>query len=174
MHIAFLEMVIDPVCSLVFEAETEERDIMRRRPRDRNAPLFSGRLIGWGILQGSVAFALVGAIFVVALRRGMPDDEVRALTFFSLVLTIVALIFVNRSFGASPLQALRRPNPALAFVLLGVAGMLGVTLLWPFARDLFRFGPLHGDDLALTFGAGVLVLAVLEGAKAWWFGRSQA
>jgi Ca2+-transporting ATPase len=171
MHIAFLEMVIDPVCSLVFEAETEEADIMRRKPRNQNDPLFSGRLIGWGILQGSVAFALVGTIFVVALRRGMPEDEVRALTFFSLVLAIVALIFVNRSFGASPLQALRRPNVALALVLPGVAGMLGVTLLWPFARDLFRFGPLHADDLALAFGAGVLVLVVLEGAKALWHGR---
>ena len=171
MHIAFLEMVIDPVCSLVFEAETEEKDVMRRKPRNQNDPLFSPQLIVWGVLQGAVAFALVGAIFVVALRRGMPEDEVRALTFFSLVLAIVALIFVNRSFSASPLVALRRPNAALAFVLLGVAAMLGVTLLWPFARDLFRFGPLHADDLTLTFGAGVLVLVVLEGAKALWHGR---
>ncbi len=174
MHIAFLEMVIDPVCSLVFEAETEEADVMRRQPRNQNVPLISGRLIAWGVLQGAVACALVGAIFVEALRRGMPEDEVRALTFFSLVLTIVALIFVNRSFGASPLVALRRPNPALILVLLAVTAMLGMTLLWPFARDLFRFGPLHADDLALTFGAGVLVLALLEGAKAWWFGSSQA
>ena len=172
IHIAFLEMVIDPVCSLVFEAETEEQDVMRRKPRNQNDPLFSGHLIGWGILQGSLAFALVGTIFVVALRRGMPEDEVRALTFFALVLAIVALIFVNRSFSASPLHALRRPNAALGFVLVGVAATLATTLLWPFARDLFRFGPLHADDLALTFGAGVLVLGLLEGAKAWWFARS--
>ena len=171
MHIAFLEMVIDPVCSLVFEAETEEADVMRRKPRNQNDPLFSGSLIVWGVLQGAMAFALVGTIFVLGLRRGMPEDEVRALTFFSLVLVIVALIFVNRSFSASPLVALRRPNAALAFVLLAVTAMLGLTLLWPFARDLFRFGPLHADDLALTFGAGVLVLALLESAKALWHGR---
>ena len=66
---------------------------------------------------------------------------------------------------------MRRPNAALAFVLLAVTAMLGLTLLWPFARDLFRFGPLHADDLALTFGAGVLVLALLESAKALWHGR---
>ena len=47
MHIAFLEMVIDPVCSLVFEAETEEDDVMRRRPRSPDEPLFSRHLIGW-------------------------------------------------------------------------------------------------------------------------------
>ena len=141
MHIAFLEMVIDPVCSLVFEAETEEDDVMRRPPRAPDEPLFSGPLIGWSLLQGAFAFALVAVIFIVAFRRGMPEEEVRALAFFSLVLTIVSLIFVNRSFSASLVTALRRPNPALALVLLAVTTMLGLTLLWPFASGLFRFGP---------------------------------
>ncbi len=168
MHIAFLEMVIDPVCSLVFEAETEEDDVMRRPPRAPDEPLFSASLIGWSLLQGAFAFVLVAVIFIVALRRGMPEAEVRALAFFSLVLTIVSLIFVNRSFSASLVTALRRPNPALALVLLAVATMLCLTLLWPFASDLFRFGPLHWDDLALTLGAGVLVLVFLEFLKPLW------
>ncbi|MEI7608117.1 MAG: cation-translocating P-type ATPase [Rhodospirillaceae bacterium] len=165
MHIAFLEMVIDPVCSLVFEAERGEGNVMSRPPRAPDEPLFSGRLIGWSLLQGAVAFALVAAIFVVALERGMPTAEVRALTFFSLVLSIVSLIFVNRSFSASLITALRRPNPALAWVLAGVAAMLSLTLLWPFARGLFRFGPLHLGDLALTLGAGAAVFILLEGVK---------
>ena len=174
MHIAFLEMVIDPVCSLVFEAETEEDDVMRRPPRAPDEPLFSGPLIGWGLLQGAFAFALVAVIFVVAFRRGMPEDEVRALAFFSLVLTIVSLIFVNRSFSASLVTAFRRPNPALALVLLAVTTMLGLTLLWPFASGLFRFGPLHVDDLALTLGAGGLVLVVLEVLKLLYAGWRQS
>ena len=174
MHIAFLEMVIDPVCSLVFEAETEEDDVMRRPPRSPDEPLFSGALIGWSLLQGAFAFVLVAAIFIVASRRGMPEAEVRALTFFSLVLTIVGLIFVNRSFSASLVTALRRPNPALAWVLIAVTTMLSLTLLWPFASGLFRFGPLHADDLSLTFGAGVLVLAALELLKPRWRAQLQS
>ena len=165
VHIAFLQMVIDPVCSLVFEAETEEDDVMRRPPRAPDAPLFSGPLIGWSLLQGAFAFVLVACIFVVAFRRGMPEEEVRALAFFSLILTIVSLIFVNRSFSASLVTAFHRPNPVLALVLLAVTTMLGLTLLWPVARDLFRFGPLHVNDLALTLGAGVFVLVVLEVLK---------
>ncbi|HYM71832.1 MAG TPA: cation-translocating P-type ATPase [Stellaceae bacterium] len=168
MHIAFLEMVIDPVCSLVFEAETEEEDVMRRRPRDPNEPLFSRGLIVWSLVQGALGFALVAAIFVVASVRGMPEAEVRALAFFSLVLTIVSLIFVNRSFGTSLIAALRRPNPALALVLVVVVAMLGLTLLWPFARDLFHFGPLHLDDLALTLCAPALALVSLEALKPLW------
>jgi Ca2+-transporting ATPase len=174
VHIAFLEMVIDPVCSLVFEAETEEDDVMRRPPRNPETPLFSASLIGWSLIQGVLAFALVAIIFVVALNRGMPEAEVRALTFFSLVLTIVGLIFVNRSFSASLLTALRRPNPALAGVLAIVTVMLGLTLLWPFARSLFRFGPLHLDDLTLTLAAGVFVLVVLELLKPLWRERLRA
>ncbi len=168
MHIAFLEMVIDPVCSLVFEAETEEDDVMRRPPRAPDQPLFSGPLIIWSLLQGAFAFALVAAIFIVAFRRGLPEDEVRALAFFSLVVTIVSLIFVNRSFNASLITALRRPNSALALVVLAVTTMLSLTLLWPFATGLFRFGPLHLDDLVLTLGAGVLVLVFLELMKPLW------
>jgi len=90
------------------------------------------------------------------------------LAFFSLVLTIVGLIFVNRAFSASLITAFRRPNQALAWVLLAVAGVLALTLLWPFASDLFRFGPLHLDDLALTLGAGIVVLVGLEILKPFW------
>ena len=134
------------MCSLVFEAETAEDDVMSRPPRAPDQPLFSKPLVIWSILQGVLAFAVVAAIFIVAFRRGMPEDEVRALAFFSLVLAIVGLIFVNRSFSASTIVALRRSNRTLALVLAIVAGMLGLTLLWPLASSLFQFGPLHIND----------------------------
>ena len=165
MHIAFLEMIMDPVCSLVFEAETEEDDVMERPPRAAQAPLFSRHMVMWSLVQGLLAFGLVAAIFILSLGQGMPVDEVRALTFFSLVMTIVALIFVNRSFSASIIAAITRPNRALAWVLLFVAVTLSLTLLWPFASGLFRFGPLHVNDLALTLAAGAVLLVVLELVK---------
>lgn len=168
IHIAFLEMVIDPVCSLVFEAETEEDDTMKRPPRDPEAALFSRSLIAWSVVQGLLAFALVAGIFLFALHWGMPEDEIRALTFFSLVLTIVGLIFVNRTFSELLLTALFRPNPSLALVVVMVALALGGTLLWPLASGLFQFGPLHLDDLAVTFAAGLAVLVCLEFLKHFW------
>ena len=144
---------------------------MRRPPRAPDAPLFSWAMIAWSLLQGTLAFALVAAIFVIGYRHGMPETEVRALAFFSLIMTIVGLIFVNRSFSASLITALRRPNPALVWVLVSVTAMLGLTLLWPFASALFRFGPLHWDDLALTLAAGAVVLIVLEVLKPIWRAR---
>lgn len=168
VHIAFLEMVIDPVCALVFEAETEERDVMQRPPRAPETPLFSWPLIAWSLLQGALALFFVATVFLTALYGGMPHDEARAITFFSLVMSIISLILINRSFSTSLVSAFRRPNPALAWILLAVAVMLALTLLWPVARALFGFGPLHGDDLLVTFAAGATVLLILEALKPIW------
>jgi Ca2+-transporting ATPase len=168
IHIAFLEMIIDPVCSLVFEAEGEEKDVMRRPPRDPEQPLFSGALIGWGLLQGLLAFVLVGGVYAIGKVEGMPEDELRALAFFALVMSIVGLILVNRSFSASLWAALRRPSPVLLIVLAVVAISLSLSLLWPAARELFKFGPLHPDDLALTLGAAAALLLTLEAIKPLW------
>jgi len=165
VHIAFLEMVVDPVCSLVFEAETEEEGVMRRPPRAPEAPLFSRPLVAWGLVQGLVAFALVAAVYLAAIARGLPDDVVRSLAFFALVSAIASLILVNRSFSASLAEALRRPNRALAGVLLAVAAMLAATLLLPLARDLFRFGVPASLDLAIACASGIAALLALERLK---------
>ncbi len=171
IHIAFLELVIDPVCSLVFEAEKEEDDVMRRPPRSPTEPLLSLRLVAWGAFQGALAFAMAGAMFVFALRDGMSDDEVRALTFVALVLGIFSLILVNRSFSPSLRLALVRPNVALVSILLGVCAVLGLCLTVPPLRELFRFGRLHYDDLALTIASALLVLVTLELFKPLWRAR---
>jgi Ca2+-transporting ATPase len=138
---------------------------MRRPPRSPDEPLFSRALVAWSLLQGLLAFAVVATVYVAALRWGMPVPEVRALTFFSLIVVIVSLILVNRSFSASLLTALRRPNLTLVAVLAAVAIILALTMLWPFANQLFAFGPLHADDIALTLGAGVIALLLLEMLK---------
>ncbi|WP_298871638.1 cation-translocating P-type ATPase [uncultured Bradyrhizobium sp.] len=165
VHIAFLEMIIDPVCSLVFEAETEESDVMQRPPRSPNEPLLPRSLLVWSALQGGLALALTGGVMVTANRYGMPATEVRALTFFSLVLVIMSLIFVNRSFSTSLVEAFTRPNRTLVIIVMFVTAMLALSLMWPAAADLFRFGPLHADDLAVTAVVALVSLVVLELSK---------
>jgi Ca2+-transporting ATPase len=146
----------------------EERNIMRRPPRPPSQPLFTRTLAAWSLLQGFLAFLAVAAIYLLALERHMAEAEVRALTFFSLVLVIVSLILVNRSFSAAPWAALRRPNPAFGIVLLIVTAVLGLSLGWQALRDLFHFGPLHPDDLGVTLAAGIATFAVLEALKRLW------
>jgi P-type Ca2+ transporter type 2C len=168
IHIAFLEMVIDPACSIVFEAEPDESDLMRRPPRSPESRILSARLAGWSVIQGVLAFAVVAAVFAGGLARQMPETELRALVFVSLVWVNASLILVNRSFSASLLMALIRPNASLWILLSGVAVLLAVALTWPPAMNLFRFGPLHLDDLGLSLLAGAAILVVLELIKPHW------
>jgi P-type Ca2+ transporter type 2C len=165
IHIALLEMVIDPVCALVFEAERDEADIMARQPRDPNEPLFSFGMVAWSVFQGAVAFAMLAMVFFVETRSGMPEAELRALMFFALVAKILALILVNRSFSASLVDAIVRHNAALRYVVVAIFAITGVILFWPSAQELLKFGSVTWADMALAAGLGVTLLVVLEGCK---------
>ena len=74
VHIVFLELIIDPACSIVFEAEPEEADVMRRPPRRRGQPLFSRSVLTISLLQGASVLLVVLAVFGIALyrRQGEP------------------------------------------------------------------------------------------------------
>lgn len=165
IHIALLEMVIDPVCALVFEAECDEADIMKRAPRDPGEPLFSFAMVAWSLFQGAVAFALLATAFFIQTQRGMPDAELRALIFFALIAEIVALILVNRSFGASLGKTLARHNTALRYVIVAIIVITGVIMLWPSAQVLLKFGLITWADMGAAAGLGVILLVVLEGCK---------
>jgi len=168
VHIAFLEMVIDPVCSLVFEAETEEDGIMSRPPRPPEEPLFSGPTVLWSLLQGVLVLGVTATIFALAPAYGLSSDQVRGMTFASLVFGIVALILVDRSMSSSILMAISRPNRALAVVLPLVGSLLAVTLFWQPARELFGFAALDPIFLAVPPLAGLAVLLMLESLKPLW------
>jgi Ca2+-transporting ATPase len=165
IHIALLELVIDPVCALVFEAERDETNIMKRPPRNPAEPLFSLSMVTWSLFQGLFAFAMLATVFLVATAHGMPEAELRALIFFALVAELLALILVNRSFSASLGDALVRNNTALRYVVVAVLAITGVILFWPHAQALLKFGSIAWSDMALAFGLGVVLLIVLEGCK---------
>ncbi|HEV2334943.1 MAG TPA: cation-translocating P-type ATPase [Stellaceae bacterium] len=162
LHIAFIEMVIDPVCSIVFEAESAEPDAMRRRPRDPAAPLLTPGFVIWSLLQGALLLVLVAGLFMIALRQGLPDSDARALAFASLVATNIGLVLVDRAGTASLFGAFRQSNRALWSVLGVTSAILTAILSIGPARELFGFGPLHGDDLALAFSAGIAALVLLD------------
>src|ERR1039457_3786950 len=131
IHIAFLEMIIDPACSMVFEAEGEEADVMRRPPRDPQRPLLLPQRIWWAVLQGVVALSILTGLLITAKRLGMSEPDLRALMFTSLVLINMGLILVNRSFESSLARAILKPNRALWVLLGGVFVLLAIAVFWP-------------------------------------------
>ena len=165
VHIALLEMIIDPVCALVFEAEREEDDIMRRSPRDPTEALLSMPMIVWSVFQGGLAFAMLATVFLVETWSGMPEVELRALIFFALIAEIVALILVNRSFSAGLGEAFVRQNAALRYVAAAITGVTSLILFLPSLQTLLKFGEIAPSDMFLAIGLGIVLLVVLEACK---------
>jgi P-type Ca2+ transporter type 2C len=120
------------------------------------------------LLQGGMVLAVATAILFLAPRYGFDPDQVRALTFHTLVLSIVTLIFVDRSVSSSIFTAFTRPNRALAFVLPVVGVLLAITVFWAPARALFRFGTLDAIWLIVPLTASVVILLSLEAIKPIW------
>jgi Ca2+-transporting ATPase len=158
-------MVIDPACSVVFESEKEEDDVMRRPPRDPNSPVLSRVTALWAAAQGVAALVIVALALVLGARAGMPETDLRAFVFITLVLMNVGLIVVNRSFRSSLYEALFRPNRALWGLIAGVLAVMALAIYWDKARSLFHFGPLHLDDLSVCLAAGALLIGLLEIGK---------
>jgi len=162
VHIVFLELIIDPACSVVFEAEPEEADTMRKPPRDPREPLFGRRTVLLSLLQGAIVLASVLAVYGLSLMRGQGADEARALTFTTLIVANLALILTNRSWSQTILGTLRTTNKALWVVLGGAAAMLVLVLSVPVLRGLFSFGVLHTPDILLCVGVGILSIIWFE------------
>ena len=155
VQIAFLELIIDPACSIVFEAEPIDPEIMNRPPLEAGEPMFSFYVLKIAALQGVSVLAAVFGVYWWCLMSGRSDDVVRALTFATLVVSNLALILVNRSWRLSALRALiERKNRTVVWIL-GVASLSLVLLLTvPSLRKLFRFGPILINDALVVFVAG--------------------
>lgn len=165
VHILFLELIIDPACSVVFEAEPEEENAMRRPPRNSTAPLFGSRILGVGLLQGASALLVVLTIYLSAMWGWLNASDAIALSFTTLVFANLGLIFANRSWTRTVWSTLRTPNPALWWVIGGTTFFLSLALLVPFLRDIFHFSALHPNDLALCLAGGLLSILWFESLK---------
>jgi Ca2+-transporting ATPase len=171
LHIAFLELVIDPACSLVFENEPSERDVMQRAPRDPKAPLFAGRTLGLALLQGLGGLLVVLAAYAWA-ATWLAEPAARAFTFTTLVMGNLALIFSNRCGSASLWASLHVPNRALWMVSGLTTLLLGLALYQPWVGGLFQFAPLQPADALLAAALGLCSVLWFEALKLWPHGAS--
>jgi Ca2+-transporting ATPase len=167
IHIAFLHLIIDPACTVVFEAEPEESNIMNRPPRNPRESLFSRRTLRLALLQGISVLVVLLLVFAVAFYSGHGEFDARALAFTTLIVSNLSMILSNRSWSRTIPEMLRTPNAALWWVLAGAVVFMGLVLYVPVLRHLFRFSVLHFDDLLVSLTSGVLSILWFEGLKVW-------
>jgi Ca2+-transporting ATPase len=165
VHVVFLEFVIDPACSVAFEAEHSDEEAMQRPPRDPQAQLFDRAtlLVALGVGASMLATLLLACAWAIA--GGRAEVEVRALGFATIVFGNLALILATRSRERTIVATLARPNPALWWVVGAALAALAAALYVPPLAAIFRFAPLGVFDMCVALGAGLFGVFWLEAAK---------
>ena len=165
-HIAFLELIIDPACSTVFESDPEEKNIMKRPPRNLGEPLFNKKAFILSLMQGMSILMAVFLVLIIALYLKKGELESRTLAFATLVFANIMLIVTNLSWSQGIFKIIRNANKPLWTVVAATLTALMLVLYVPFLRNLFHFSFLSAEDLAITLFGGIISLLWFEGLKA--------
>jgi Ca2+-transporting ATPase len=139
VHIVFLELIIDPACTMIFEAEKEEKNVMSRPPKDINEPFFGAKKILLSCSQGIAILIITLLVYFIGLKMGYSEKAVRTLTFVTLIVSNIAVILSNRSWTSGIFTILTTRNKAVTWIVGGASVFLILILNVPFLRDLFQF-----------------------------------
>jgi Ca2+-transporting ATPase len=154
VHIVFLELIIDPACSIVFEAEKGETNVMNRPPRAYDEPFFGINKILLSCTQGLGILIIVFIVYLFCLKNGYSEREVRALSFTTLIAANIAVILSNRSWTRNIFQILSTSNKSVKWVVGGAVFFLALVLKIPFLLNLFLFDPISMTEALICIGAG--------------------
>jgi P-type Ca2+ transporter type 2C len=154
-HIAFLELIIDPACSTVFEAEPEEKNVMERPPRNVKERLFGRKNFLYSFAQGLSVLVAVILVFVWFYMR-IDEDHGRTLSFCTLVIANIMLIIINLSSNHSILHTFSSKNKTLWFVIIGAMSSLIIIICIPLLRGLFHFSTISPLEFALAAVVGIV------------------
>lgn len=162
VHIVFLELIIDPACSIIFEAEQAEKNVMSRPPVDINERFFGPKKIILGCMQGVGILVITLAIYFLGLYTHHDPDEVRTMTFVSLIASNIAVILSNRSWTSNIFSILRTPNKTVRWIVGGAIVFLILILNVPFLLNLFQFKSIGFIELLMCGIAGLLSIVWFE------------
>ncbi|MBS9524157.1 cation-translocating P-type ATPase [Litoribacter ruber] len=167
IHVIFLELVMGPTCSIVFENEPIEPGSMNRPPRKMTSTFFSLRELAISIVQGLVITAGCLGIGYYYIEAGASEHLVRTVIFSTLIFSNVFLTLVNRSFYYSIVKTLSYSNRLMPLILLASLGVLGLALYFEPLRNVFDFAPLNAAILLQTLAVGFASVIWVEGFKLW-------
>jgi Ca2+-transporting ATPase len=162
VHIVFLELIIDPACTMIFEAEKEEKNVMSRPPKDINEPFFGARKIFFSCMQGIGIIVICLLVYFIGLKMGYHEKGVRTLTFVTLIVSNIAVILSNRSWTYGIFKILATPNKAVNWIVGGAIIFLILILNVPFLLDLFQFEKIGYLEFLVCAVAGLFSITWFE------------
>jgi len=155
IHIVFLEFIIDPSCTIIFENEKESKDIMSRAPRKLNSSIFNKRMVIGNIAQGLLIAVSVVVSFKVMLMLGWSENEARGITFLILVVANILLVLVISGKQAIA-NIFHRENIAMLVILLITSVSLLLIYNVPYLIDMFKFAPISPAEACIGIFIGML------------------
>ncbi len=171
LHIVFMELIVDPVCSIAFESEREEKGIMNRPPRNPDELFFGRRKILIGAAKGFLLLVMVLAVYFLSIHEGHTEGEIRAIAFTSLIIGNIFLILTNLSTTRSFMSIIKERNIALVVILLVAVVMLVLIISVPSLQQLFSFQfPGYKHFISSLVGAGAMLI-ILETVKYFYIRR---
>jgi Ca2+-transporting ATPase len=170
VHIVFFQFVIDPACSIAFEAEPADDEIMRQPPRPPAGRLFSLPTVMLSVFQGAGVLLAVAAVYGYALLRGS-EAEARAMAFTTIIFGNLALILAGRSRTRLIAATLTRVNAALWAIVGGTLAALVLVLYLPYFGRLFQLTALSPAALLTCLAAAFAGTLCFELCKYFWRGK---
>ncbi|MES2389604.1 MAG: cation-translocating P-type ATPase [Bacteroidota bacterium] len=165
VHIIFLELVMGPTCSIVFENEPMEKDVMLQKPRPVNTALFGRSEMLICVLQGLAVTLGTLSVYYLAVQQGCSDSETRSMVFLTLISANIFITFVSRTYYDSVITALGFKNP-LMYYITGITSILTLLIyLVPSVRNLFALSPINAAQAGLSVGAGFVSVIWFEAVK---------
>jgi Ca2+-transporting ATPase len=162
VHIVFLELIIDPACSMIFEAEKEEKNVMDRPPRDINEPFFNLKKIFISCMQGVGILVFVMGVYLYSYYSGYTEGQIRAMSFITLIVANISVIMSNRSWTRNIFEILTIRNKAAVWIVAGASLFMVLIMNIPFCLSLFQFEKIGIVNTILCFVSGMLTVTWFE------------
>lgn len=167
VHVILLELIMGPTCSIVFENEPMEKDLMLQKPRPFTSTFFNWSELFTSIIQGLAITAGVLTVYQLAVNNGYDEAATRTMVFTALISANIALTFVNRSFIYSIFTTFKYKNK-LVLIMVGITIGITLSLLFvPPFTEFFGFERIGLNQIGISVGIGVLSALWYEIVK-WW------
>jgi P-type Ca2+ transporter type 2C len=167
IHVIFLELIMGPTCSIFYEREPADSNLMSMKPRPPGQNMFSARELLISIVQGLVITIGLLAQYYYYMANNHPIEEVRTVVFTTLILSNIFLTFTNRSFSEPFSRTIHYKNSLVPYLLAISIIFLLCILLIPSVRNLFQLAQIDFMQFLVCFAVSLMSAGWFELFKAW-------
>lgn len=171
VHVIFLELIMGPTCSIVYENEPMEKGTMQQKPRKMTDTFLNWKELSISIVQGLIITAGVLVTYQYAIYKGGNEENTRAMVFSTLIFANIFLSLVNRSFIYSIFETIKYKNKLFPIIISATLLMLLMILYIPPFANFFHLESLTWSELLMTILFAILSVFWFEIYK--WFKRKR-